>query len=138
MALRGEAKKLYQREYMRSYMARKRAAARARVTAELALLFPLAATMPAAEVRRMQRAGLSPEAVQAAGSVFAALQRDRDAIKMHLDAHHETRLDQPDVLTRLERLEEQNARAHVRITLLEAERAAEHVYDGTDYQHAQE
>mgnify|MGYP001567923783 CR=1 FL=1 len=81
--------------------------------------------IPAAEVRRLARAGLTVEQWQEAGSSYAALLLDRDAIKMHLDAHHEAKPHDIDVLTRIERLELTQAVLYDRITLLEAERVAD-------------
>ena len=114
MALRGQAKTDYQREYMR----RRRAASRALRTSVLSK----------AAARELRKRGENPEHLR---DDYAILRLDRDALKMHLDAHHETRMEQPDTLTRLERLEEANARLAVRITLLEAERAATMSWDET-------
>ena len=123
MPLKGDAK----REYQRLYMRRRRAK----------FLDPQTVIMSKEEVRRMRRAGLDPEQVQTSGSAFNALLLDRDAWKFHVTAHHEARPGDADVLTRIERLEEHNSRLAVRITLLEAERVAEQTpweghYDDAD------
>lgn len=61
------------RDYMRDYMRRRRRATQTTTQ-----------TLAAVEVRRMRRAGLSPTQVQDAGSAFAALTRERDALRAAL------------------------------------------------------
>lgn len=76
MPLTGTAKRDYQREYMRR---RRAAQAQARAIQEGT------AVLPKSEVRQMHKAGLSPEQVHEAGSAFAALLRERDALKAALE-----------------------------------------------------
>ena len=107
--------KVKQAEWMRVYRLKKRRTDSPYLTAGI---------VRSADIRAMKRAGIDLEYVEGetgkvSSNVYYALMRDRNAIKAHLDWHHES-VTNPDIGTLVEQLRAQIAVQAARITMLEA------------------